>query len=57
MFLEQEHITLNIMIYQIKENMYYQNLRVMEKEDLHMDLEIHLLINQANRPKVILIIT
>jgi hypothetical protein len=40
----------------MKENMFYQNIKVMEKEDLHMDLEIHLLINQANRLKVILII-
>jgi|JI7StandDraft_1071085.scaffolds.fasta_scaffold501394_1 hypothetical protein len=56
MFLEREHIILNITIYQMKENMFYQNIKVMAKEDLHMDLEIHLLINQANRLKVILII-
>lgn len=40
------------MIYQIKENMSYQNIKVMEKEDLHLDLENHLLINLANKQKV-----
>lgn len=57
MLLEREHIILNITIYQIKENMFYQNIKVMEKEDSHMDLGIHLLTNQVNRLKVIFIIT
>jgi|688.fasta_scaffold120142_3 hypothetical protein len=40
------------MIYQIKENMFYQNIKVMEKEDLRMDLENHLSISRANKQKV-----
>ncbi len=41
-----------ITIFQIKENMSYRNIKVIENEDLLKDLEIYLLINQANKLKV-----
>ena len=42
----------NIMIFLMKENMFFQNLKEMVNEGSHMDLEIHLWINQVNKQKV-----
>jgi hypothetical protein len=40
------------MIFQIKENMSYRNIKAMENEDSLKDIEIHLLISQTNKLKV-----
>ena len=55
MLQELETTTLNIMIFQIQENMFYQSLKELEKENLTLNFEIHLYINLLNKQKVIIL--